>query len=254
MKTLSFSLSIVINFLLLTTLFLTLSFSVKRKEEIKITLLESTPLPIISPSTFPSKAESPTNKGEDKREIPKAKEKFIPKERSREEKALAKEESLLEERLKGLERKSNHRDSLSDEGDIKILQERLAGLQAKRFAKAKAEEAVSEASKQGVSSGRASNVEGKLSEEYLLLVKRKLQTHFEVPIYLKNRSGLSALVELEVGKSGEIKRITFLKRAEEGAFNQAVERCLRAVNPLPVDREVTMRIEFRAEGVLRVNY
>lgn len=162
------------------------------------------------------------------------------------------EESFLIEKINKLQKKQRPTPITDDEG--RILREKLARLEGRRGEERKTEHKETTAAlNKDTKDTTFKRAEGRLSEEYFLLVKRKLQNHFEVPIYLKNRRDLSALVELEVSATGEIKRITFLKRGEDPLFDRAVERCLVAASPLPVDKEVKIKIEFRSEGTLIVN-
>lgn len=241
MRFLSFSLSFVINLLLVTTLFLSLSFSLKPKEEVKITLLEmpSLPLESFSPPRPPERElKSPS--------LP------IPAHPKKQPQIPPQEESLLREKINKLQKQQRATSITDEEG--RILREKLARLEGRRGEERKTEhkEPTAALNKEPKDT-TFKRAEGRLSEEDLWLVKRKLQNHFEVPIYLKNKRDLSALVELEVSSTGEIKRITFLKRGEDPLFDRAVERCLVAVSPLPVDKEVKIKIEFRSEGSLIVN-
>ncbi len=252
---LSLSLSLLFNLLFLTLLVTGLSFSVKKKEEIKITLLETprlevpsspTDLPQAPPSIPPSpKVSLPEEKLK--------KESSTPKEKVIVSKEPLREENLLKERLLALQKKAQKEEKALEEENF--LKSRLSSLQKEQGFKGE------EASRQGQPLERTqgelkelatSQSQMKLSEEFLLLVKRKLQTHFEVPIYLKNKAHLSALVEIEVNPAGEIIRVSFLRKAEDPAFNKAVEKCLVAVNPLPVNKSALLRIEFRAQGIAKV--
>lgn len=258
---LSISLSFSLNLFLLTLLITGLTFPVKKKEEIKITLLEPSSFEVTTPKTlsplenFPhptptiSKPRSaPEIKTEiksevGKRETSKAKEKEIPKRESQEE------EGFLRKRLLALQKSGPKDKNLSEEENL--LRDRLNALQKERSLKTTEGSFPSLGQFQGKESANPSFT-GKLSEEYLLLIKRKLQTHFEVPIYLKNRGNLSALVEIQVSSSGEITKISFLKKSEDPTFNQAVEKCLASVNPLPVNKSTSLKIEFKAQGITKV--
>ncbi len=90
---------------------------------------------------------------------------------------------------------------------------------------------------------------GRLSQDYLILVKAKLQNNFEVPIYLKGKEDLYAIVKIDVSAKGRILHYTFLKSSSVPEFNQAVERCLKASSPLPVNKKAQIVIEFRSEGI-----
>lgn len=97
------------------------------------------------------------------------------------------------------------------------------------------------------------NIQEGLSIDYLLLIKRKLQTNFEVPIYLKQKTGLKATVSLEISPKGEILNYKFIQSSKEPLFDQAVERCLKISQPFPVKNKVKIVIEFKAEGIGKIN-
>lgn len=96
------------------------------------------------------------------------------------------------------------------------------------------------------------SLESGLSKEYLLLIKRKLQNNFEVPIYLRAKEGLYALVRLEISAEGKILDYKFLKKSNFPEFDLAIERCLKVSSPLPVNKPVIILVEFRAEGIGKV--
>ncbi len=246
---LSLFINIFLSFLLLTGL----SFSVKKKEEVKITLLESPSFlsqsevkpqalpPISSPREPPplpssSKVQEKPPKEASKLQVKKSTPEFKPS-----------EESLLKERLSQLKAKENQI-SHQEKDEMEFLQNKLASLKNRINEKEPLKEGIQERTFTPTTSSASP-----LSQDYLLLVKRKLQTHFEVPIYLKNKKGLSALVEIEVSNSGEITKINFIQRSPEPAFNRAIERCLSAVSPLPVNQKTSLKIEFRAEGIFKIN-
>ncbi|BAU22569.1 hypothetical protein THC_0169 [Caldimicrobium thiodismutans] len=247
---LSLFINIFLSFLLLTGL----SFSVKKKEEVKITLLESPSFlsqsevkpqalpPISSPRETPPLPSS--SKVQEK--PPKEASKLQVKKSTPESKPS--EESLLKERLSQLKAKENQI-SHQEKDEMEFLQNKLASLKNRIKEKGPLKEGIQERPFTPTTTSSASP----LSQDYLLLVKRKLQTHFEVPIYLKNKKGLSALVEIEVSNSGEITKINFIQRSPEPAFNRAIERCLSAVSPLPVNQKTSLKIEFRAEGIFKIN-
>lgn len=252
--------SLLINSTLLLLLITGLTFTRPKKEEVKITLLEPAPS---APREV--KVDEETKSSILKESIPeenkvlKSREAFprsqpknlarVSSERSKEKSVdeTYLEEALLKARLAKLKEKTLSEASRDEE---EFLKKRISQLKNKGGEKGQLskgdskseglEKAPPSTSSEGVSS---------LSRDYLLLVKRKLQTHFEVPIYLKGRGDLKALVEIEVNERGEIQRVTFLQKAQDPEFNRAVERCLRAVNPLPVNQRARLRIEFRGEGL-----
>ncbi len=90
---------------------------------------------------------------------------------------------------------------------------------------------------------------GGISLNYLLLIKRKLQQNFEVPIYLRRKRDLYALVLLKISSQGEIINYKFIKKSPEEIFNEVVKECLKLSSPLPVNRKITLLVEFKAEGI-----
>ncbi|MCX7873570.1 MAG: TonB C-terminal domain-containing protein [Caldimicrobium sp.] len=214
------------------------------RENIKITLIEipSIPAELARPNSITEPTKSTP--------LPEVEMKTSVKRQIPFPKSYNEEESLLQERLNRLKGSRKIKDIPEDESSF--LRDKLAHLEKRRGGEKKHEEA------QALMGGSKSQTppsaaDEKLSEEYLFLIKRKFQNHFEIPIYLRNKKNLFALVELEISSTGVIRKITYLKKGEDPQFNQAVERCLIAVNPLPVDREMRLRIEFRAEGGILVN-
>ncbi|MFN3505464.1 MAG: TonB C-terminal domain-containing protein [Caldimicrobium sp.] len=261
---LSISLSFFLNLIFLALMMIGLTFSVHKKEEIKITLLEPLAFERVKPEVvapevaYPEVAKPEVVKPKELKPVKPLstlKESAPPKEKlvkpPLEKKSNMKEkseEAWLNERLSALEKSAKLKRGLKE--DEEFLRKRLYSLQGK----VKEKEDLGSEVPQSLSGGKGKEIpssapSSKLSEEYLLLIKRKLQTHFEVPIYLKNRGDLSALVEIQVNPSGEIHRVSFLKRGDDEAFNRAIEKCLKAVNPLPVERDITLRIEFKAQGI-----
>ena len=94
--------------------------------------------------------------------------------------------------------------------------------------------------------------EGLITGDYLILIKKILESNFELPVYLKDKKGLSATVEIKIGAGGKIVSYKFLKKSENGDFNRAVEKCLKISSPLPVDKEGRVVVEFKAEGIKSV--
>ncbi len=100
--------------------------------------------------------------------------------------------------------------------------------------------------------GKKGKGEGLITGDYLILIKKILESNFELPVYLKDKKGLSATVEIKIGAGGKIISYKFLKKSENGDFNRAVERCLEISSPLPVDKEGRVVVEFKAEGIKSV--
>ncbi len=91
-----------------------------------------------------------------------------------------------------------------------------------------------------------------LSLEYLLLIKRKLQNNFEIPIYLRNQKDLYAVVDIEISSQGQILHYEFLKKSTSSEFNRAVEKCLKVSSPLPINKSVKIVVEFKGEGIGKI--
>lgn len=240
-RALSLGLSIILNLIFLTLILTGFTFNLKQREMILISLEES-------PTDFP-KAES----GFLQREV-KAKPEEGPFQRresagSEKDRRIAKEEQFLQERISNLKGRQQRTPSQEREDEANYIQHRLSAMRERGESVSKVSPSSATAGEGRETSGKEPVSEQRLSSEYLFLVRRKLQTHFEIPIYLKNRPNLSALVEIEVRDNGEIARINFIRASSDPTFNKAVESCLRAVSPLPVDRAVRLRIEFRSEGI-----
>lgn len=249
MQILSLSLSLVFNLLFLIIFSLSFTFSIKKPEPILISLVDT---PIQNPNIlkdidFPQ------------RETMREQERISPPKRDpaglTRKKEDTMEERLLRNRISALRAQRERTISQKVEDESTYLSERLSSLRDRvNKTQGSIQSVQSSPTMQAGSKGVDSLTKGapseqKLPSEHLFLVKRKLQTHFEIPIYLKNKPNLSALVEIEVKENGEIVRINFVRASSDPAFNRAVENCLRAVNPLPVDRAVRLRIEFRTDGV-----
>ena len=165
-----------------------------------------------------------------------------------------KEEKLLEERIAQIAKAKQKGLDLSKE-EIGLLNRKLASLkQGGGAVEDKASlKGPKEKSEVGGSSlgqvGHGTKGGQSLSSEYLFLIKRKLQNHFEIPIYLKNQKDLTAMVKINIAPDGKILSYTFLKKSSVNDFNVAVERCLKSASPLPIDRPVQVVVEFRGEGV-----
>ncbi|GEM_PF-3405184 len=92
----------------------------------------------------------------------------------------------------------------------------------------------------------------KLEEEYrknaLSLIKQILEENFSLPVYLKDKIDLSAIVSIDVDQNGRI-TYRFLQKAPEEEFNQAVEECLKISNPLPVEGPLHLVVKFKSAGL-----
>lgn len=232
---LSYFLSLFLNFIFLIGLFSSfylVTHKVK-EEEIKVSLVS----PILEPPSFKSFSESPSTKTF-KKEVWKEDLIYEKISKLRAKKEANEFSKLTSEELKELESKLKKLKERSQKEKIEAQskEQTLGSIQNLSF----------------VQRGEESS-SGNFSESLLLLIKRKLQTNFEVPIYLKQKSGLKALVSLELSPKGEILNYKFLQSSDEPLFNQAVERCLKISQPFPVKSKLKIVIEFKAEGVGKIN-
>jgi len=250
---LSFFLSFFLNILFITVILIGVTIPIKKQEEVKITLLEPIKTEIFQALPKEEKRQASTSfpNRNPLSTISKPQEKVLPKEEplneellkerlsQLEEKVISKkEESLLKRKLSQIEKKALSREeNLEDE----FIKNKIASLDKYK------KEVISQ------SEPSESFKNAALSEDYLLLIKRKLQTHFEIPIYLKDKKDLSVIVEIEVSSDGSIKRVIYLKKSKDPVFNKAVERCLLASNPLPVAGPFKLKVEFKGEGALKFN-
>jgi len=231
-------LSILINILFLLVFFSALNLKMSKEEKIKIK--------VFSPVESLGEFESFPKKEEMQKEKIVTPYKAIPhREISKENKIF--EEKILKERLASIKGKTSKRSSESDynlsEKELKELEERMIAFQ-KRGAP---QNTPSGNSSVGTPSGSKT-----LGLEYLLLVKRKLQNNFEVPIYLRSQRDLSAIVEMEISSEGKILHYQFIKKSENSDFNKAIERCLKISSPLPVNENVKIIVEFKGEGIGKI--
>jgi len=229
----SYFLSILINILFLLVFFSALNIKMAKEEKIKVRV--SFPVEKIGEfENFPTKEEV-------------EKEKIVTphKEISKENKVF--EERILKEKLASIKGRISKESSESDytlsEREIKELEERMLAFQKK---------GVSKDTLSGTSSFDTSSASKTLGLEYLLLIKRKLQNNFEVPIYLRSQRDLKAIVEIEISSEGKILHYEFIKKSENSEFNKAVERCLKISSPLPVNESVKIIVEFKGEGVGKI--
>uniref|UniRef100_A0A7V4N3H5 Uncharacterized protein n=1 Tax=Thermodesulfobacterium geofontis TaxID=1295609 RepID=A0A7V4N3H5_9BACT len=175
----SYFLSILINIFFLLVFFSALNLKISKEEKIKVRV--SFPIEEIREfESFPRKEEV-------------QKEKIVTphKEISKENRVF--EEKILKEKLASIKGRISKESSESDytlsEKELKELEERMIAFQKKGVSK----DTLSRTSSFDTSS--ASKI---LGLEYLLLVKRKLQNNFEVPIYLRSQRDLKAIVEIEI--------------------------------------------------------
>ena len=238
----SYFLSILINIFFLLLFFSALNLKMSKEEKIKIKVFSSVES-LREFESFPKKEEMQKEKIATPIATPY---KAIPhKEISKENKIF--EEKILKERLASIKGRISKRSSESDynlsEKELKELEERMIAFQ-KRGAP---QNTPSGNSSVGTASGSKT-----LGLEYLLLVKRKLQNNFEVPIYLRSQRDLSAIVEMEISSEGKILHYQFIKKSENPDFNKAIERCLKISSPLPVNENVKIIVEFKGEGIGKI--
>lgn len=257
---LSLFLSFFINLFFLTILLISLTLPVK-KEEIKITLLEEKSLEIfqqapkkeeVLPTSPPLEKKPYSEKAFPQKAPPLRKIESAPfhKRESLKPKEEPLSEDLIKKRLSQLEERA------SSKKEADLLKERLSQIEKKVSQKGEAlnEKNPSKGMKEPPDSSQYRSYEkATLSSEHLSLIRRKLQNHFEIPIYLRDKKDLSVIVEIEIGPDGSIKRITYLKKSRDDTFNKAVERCLAASNPLPVEGPLRLKVEFQGQGSLKFN-
>lgn len=234
----SYFLSIVINLFFLVIFFSTLNFKILKEKEIKVKLISQVNF-ITSTVTAENIRESESIKEE------RVKEKDITIKKNSVSKNDFFEGDILKEKLAKIKSRVSERNVENDfslsEKELKELEERMLAFH-----------------KRSVSEGIQENTQGKardgesLDLEYLLLIKRKLQNNFEIPIYLRSKKDLYAVVNIELSSDGEILKYQFLKKSEISEFNKAVERCLKISSPLPVNKSVKIIVEFKAEGIGKI--
>ncbi len=242
----SYLFSLFLNCIFITALFFSyLASSSKLKEEIKVSL--------VSPSTFSVKPSY-----ELLSEVPLSKESSLsssknsisskifptkPHSGKSFEKKETFEKDIISEKISKLRSKKEFEElSQLTQEEMRELEGKLKGLKGKTKTGA-------EVSTQGIiQKGEETHSDG-----YLFLIKRKLQTNFEVPIYLRRKPGLRAVVSLEISSTGEILSYKFIQKSEEPLFNQAIEKCLKISQPFPVNNKVKILVEFKAEGIGKIN-
>jgi len=223
----SYFFSLLINFLFLFIFFSAFHFTKSPENVMK--------LKIISRSEIVSKLQEESIYTQLKEINQEKKEKLIEK----------KEETILTKRLTQIKEKVSSYSSVREE--YSLSQEELKTLKERMIAFQKAQS--QESSKEG---SLSENLKEKLGIEYLLLIKRQLENHFEVPIYLRSKKELYALVEIEISPDGKILTYQFLKESPNFEFNKAIERCLKASSPLLINKKAKIIVEFKAEGIGKI--
>jgi outer membrane biosynthesis protein TonB len=251
---LSAGFSLVIHLLFLTFILLSAyTFKNKKQEEVKVLLLEPRTKEVIT-KALPYSLDSTQTQEEKplKEVIPKN---DVPKQIAKKEKFLTKnEEEFLKRKIQALKQEKNKdKEQALTEEELNYLQNRLAKLKREGEESSSQSTAGGKMGSQAESSASTPSSSAKLSTEFLLLVKRKLQANFELPIYLRAKSELKARVLIEVDSSGRILSYHFVQASGVSEFDRAVERCIRLSTPLPVDRATKIIVEFYGTGVGKVS-
>ena len=234
---LSYFLSIFINIFFLLIFFSTLNFSIHTEEKVRVRLISKVNfVSSLSPASVKSSPKSKTKNISKKKEI---KRKRTTKRKTIQKKQIS-EEEILKERLAKIKSKVSKNESKENSSEYSLSEEELKQLKKKILAFQKNE----------VSQGTSSDET--LGLEYLLLIKRKLQNNFEVPIYLRNQKDLYAIVKIKISSQGQILYYEFLKKSTSSEFNRAVEKCLKVSSPLPINKSVKIVVEFKGEGIGKI--
>jgi len=256
---LSAGFSLVIHLLFLTFILLSAyTFKNKKQEEVKVLLLEPRTKEVVAKAlpSLPYSLDSPqTQLNEEKPLKERILKNDVPKQIAKKEKVLTKnEEEFLKRKIQALKQEKNkEKEQALTEEELNYLQNRLAKLKKEGEESSSQSTAGGKTSSQAESSASTPSSSPKLSTEFLLLVKRKLQANFELPIYLRAKSELKARVLIEVDSSGRILSYHFVQASGVSEFDRAVERCIRLSNPLPVDRATKIIVEFYGTGVGKVS-
>ncbi len=229
---LSYFFSILINLLFLFVFFSTLHFVKPTENKIKVKVISGVE---VAPQSLEEKMPLKENKKEINQIFPINQRKII--EEKHEEIVLTKKLAQIKERISSdLPKEEN----LLSEEELKTIKEKMAVLQKGKYQKI---------SQEGSFFG---DTKEKIEIEYLLLIKRQLENNFEVPIYLRSKKDLYALVEMEISSEGKILTYQFLKEASDFEFNKAIQRCLKASSPLPINKKIKVIVEFKAEGIGKI--
>ena len=254
---LSAGFSLVIHLLFLTFILLSAyTFKNKKQEEVKVLLLEPQTKEVVTKAlpSLPYSLDSTQTQEEKplKEVIPKN---DVPKQIAKKEKVLTKnEEEFLKRKIQALKQEKNKdKEQALTEEELNYLQNRLAKLKREGEESSSQSTAGEKMGSQAEPSASTPSSSENLSTEFLLLVKRKLQANFELPIYLRAKSELKARVLIEVDSSGRILSYHFVQASGVSEFDRAVERCIRLSTPLPVDRATKIIVEFYGTGVGKVS-
>ncbi len=257
---LSAGFSLVIHLLFLTfILFSAYTFKNKKQEEVKVLLLEPQTNKELVTKALPSLPYSLDSTQTQLKEEKPLKERIpkndVPKQIAKKEKVLTQnEEEFLKRKIQALKQEKNKgKEQALTEEELNYLQNRLAKLKKEVEESSSPSTTGGKMGSQAESSASTPSSSAKLSTEFLLLVKRKLQANFEIPIYLRAKSDLKAIVLIEVDSSGRILSYHFVQTSGVSEFDRAVERCIRLSSPLPVDRATKIIVEFYGIGVGKVS-
>jgi len=256
---LSAGFSLVIHLLFLTFILLSAyTLKNKKQEEVKVLLLEPRTKEVVIKAlpSLPYSLDSPQTQLKEekplKERVPKS---DVSKQIVKKEKLLTQnEEEFLKRKIQALKQEKNKgKEQTLTEEELNYLQNRLAKLKKEGGESSSQSTTGGKMGSQAESSASTPSSSAKLSTEFLLLVKRKLQANFEIPIYLRAKSELKARVIIEVDSSGRILSYHFVQASGVSEFDQAVERCIRLSTPLPVDRATKIIVEFYGTGVGKVS-
>jgi len=136
----------------------------------------------------------------------------------------------------------------------KLISKRIEALEKEKKGKAKELEALrkeiisSYSAEEAEKEAKLKRLEEKYRESVISLIKKILQDNFVLPVYLRDKPQLFAIVSVDVDTGGNIV-YHFLQRASDEGFNQAVEECLKISSPLPVEGPLHFVVKFKAAGL-----
>ncbi|RKX57435.1 MAG: hypothetical protein DRP29_08480, partial [Thermodesulfobacteriota bacterium] len=178
---LSYFLSIFINIFFLLIFFSTLNFTIPAEEKVRVKLISK--VNFVSPLSSASVKSSLKPKTKNISKKKETKRNRTTKRKTIQKKQIS-EEEILKERLAKIKSKVSKNESKENSLEYSLSEKELKELEKKILA----------FQKSGASQGTSSDET--LGLEYLLLIKRKLQNNFEVPIYLRNQKDLYAVVDI----------------------------------------------------------
>ncbi len=99
-------------------------------------------------------------------------------------------------------------------------------------------------------SGTSANTQADLPEGYIALLRTYLKRYYQVPLILKGRRNLEAIIRLKLAANGELLEYQLLRPSGEPLFDQAVEAAVKAAAPYPSPgTPVTIRVIFTPQGL-----